>query len=78
MTGMQARIGKNLFEDPLYSPFKSLLTLGEKMVTERAGHGRYDFRVIKGNKTVVTKDVYWATAGIHGRKLRLAITRIVE
>lgn len=73
-----SQIGKNLFEDPLYRPFQSLLTLGEKMVAERAGHGSYDFQVTEGNKTVVTKDVYWTTAGLHDKEWRLAITRIVE
>lgn len=73
-----SQIGKNLFEDPLYQPFQSLLSLGEKMVAERSGHGSYSFQVTEGDKTIVTKDVYWTTAGLHGRDWRLAITRIME
>jgi polar amino acid transport system substrate-binding protein len=73
-----SQIGKNLFEDPLYQPFQSLLALGEKMVAERSGHGSYSFQVTEGDKTIVTKDVYWTTAGLHGRDWRLAITRIME
>lgn len=73
-----SEIGTDLFEDPLYKPFPSLLTLGEKMVSVRSGHGSYDFHVTEGNTEVVTKDIYWTTAGLHGREWRLAITRIIE
>lgn len=72
-----SQIGKNTFKDPLYKPFTSLLALGERIVAERAGHGSYDFLVTEGNKTVVIKEVYWTTAGLHGRDWRLAIIRIM-
>jgi polar amino acid transport system substrate-binding protein len=72
-----SQIGKNLFEDPLYKPFPSLLALGEKMIAERSGHGSYSFQFTEGNKTVVTKEVYWTTAGLYGREWRLSITRIM-
>jgi polar amino acid transport system substrate-binding protein len=73
-----SQIGKNLFEDPLYRPFPSLLALGQGMVAERSGHGSYSFQVTEGNESVVTKEVYWTTAGLHGREWRLAVTRIVQ
>jgi polar amino acid transport system substrate-binding protein len=73
-----SQIGKYLFEDPLYTPFQSLLALGHRMVADRAGHGSYSFQVTEGNMTVVTKDVYWTTAGLHGKEWRLAITRIMQ
>ncbi len=72
-----SQIGKYLFSDPLYKPFTSLLALGHTMVAERSGHGNYSFQVTEGNKTVVTKDVYWTTVGLHGKEWRLAITRIM-
>lgn len=73
-----SQIGKYLFEDPLYKSFTSLLALGHTMVAERSGHGNYSFQVTEGNKTVVTKDVYWTTVGLHGKEWRLAITRIMS
>jgi hypothetical protein len=71
------QIGNNLLEDPLYKPFPSLLTLVRRMVDERSGYGTYDFQVTANNKTVVTKEVYWTTAGLYGRDWRLAIYRII-
>jgi polar amino acid transport system substrate-binding protein len=73
-----SQIGKYLFEDPLYKPYSSLLALGHRMVAERSGHGSYSFQVTEGNVRVVTKEVYWTTAGLHGREWRLAVTRIVQ
>jgi polar amino acid transport system substrate-binding protein len=73
-----SQIGKYLFEDPLYKPFSSLLALGRRMVAERSGNGSYSFQVTEGNQKVVTKEVYWTTAGLHGREWRLAVTRIVQ
>ena len=74
----ESQIGKYLFEDPLYAPYPSLLTLGEKMVTARSGHDYYSFQVTEGDKKVVTKESYWTTAGLHGREWRLVVTKIVE
>ena len=74
----EGQIGKLLFEDPLYQPFPSLLDLGERIAAERAGHGYYSFQVAEGDETVVTKESYWTTAGLHGRDWRLVLTRIAE
>jgi len=73
-----SQIGKYLFSDLLYKSFTSLLALGHTMVAERSGHGNYSFQVTEGNKTVVTKDVYWTTVGLHGKEWRLAITKILS
>jgi hypothetical protein len=71
------QIGNNLLEDPLYKPFPSFLTLVKRMVAERSGYGTYDFQTTAANKTVVTKEIYWTTAGLYGRDWRLAIYRIM-
>lgn len=73
----ESQIGKNLFEDPLYHPFPSLLDLGERIVAERSGHGYYAFQVAEGDERVVTKESYWTTVGLHGREWRLIVTKIV-
>jgi polar amino acid transport system substrate-binding protein len=73
------QIGKNLFEDPLYRPFPSLLDLGHRIVAERSGHGYYSyFQVTEGNKTAVNKECYWTTTGLHGREWRLVVTKIMQ
>jgi len=74
-----SQIGKGLFEDPLYNPFPDLQELVEhRIVAERSGHGNYSyFEVIGGNKTVVTKECYWTTTGLHGKEWRLVITKVV-
>jgi polar amino acid transport system substrate-binding protein len=51
-----SQIGNNLFEDPLYRPFPSLLDLGHRIVAERSGHGYYGyFQIALGNKTEITE-----------------------
>lgn len=72
-----SQIGKYLFTDPLYNPYPSLIDLGHRIVAERAGHGYYSFQVTEANKRVVTKESYWTTVGLHGRELRLVVTKIV-
>jgi polar amino acid transport system substrate-binding protein len=70
-----AEIGKNVFGDPFYEPFQSLIELAHKIVAERAGHGRYSFQ---DNGTAVQKECYWTTAGIHGGEFRIVATRIAQ
>lgn len=72
------QIGNNLLENPLYKPFPGLLALVRKMLEEISGYGTYDFQITANNKTVVTKEAYWTTTGLHGRDWRLAIYRIVN
>lgn len=72
-----SQIGKDLFEDPLYRPYPSLLALGKKMIAARSGHGFYSFQITEGNNKVVTKESYWTTVGLHGREWRLVVTRLV-
>lgn len=75
-----SQIEKDLFEDPLYEPFPDLLELVENgIVANRSGHGNYSYFEVKGgNKTVVTKECYWTTTGLHGREWRLVITKVVQ
>ncbi len=73
----ESQIGKYLFEDPLYKPYPSLLDLGKQIIAERAGHGNYSFQITEENKSVVTKDTYWTTAGLHGKEWRLVVTKIL-
>lgn len=72
------QIGRNILKDPLYKPFSSVQAIGKKILADRAGHGVYKFQVSLANKSVVTKDAYWTTAGLHGSDWRLIITRIMQ
>jgi polar amino acid transport system substrate-binding protein len=74
----ESQIGKNLFKDPLYKPYPSLLDLGKRIVAERSGHGNYSFQVAQDDKKVVTKDTYWTTVCLHDRVWRLIITKIMQ
>lgn len=74
----ESQIGKDLFKDPLYQPYPSLLELGKRIIAERSGRGDYSFLVTQANKKVVTKDTYWTTVGLHGREWRLVVTKIVQ
>jgi polar amino acid transport system substrate-binding protein len=74
-----SQIGKNLFEDPLYEPYPSLLELGHRIVAERSGHGDYSyFQVTEGNKTAVNKECYWTTTVLHEMEWRLVIAKIIQ
>ncbi len=74
-----SQIGKNLFEDPIYKPYPSLLELGHRIAAERSGHGYYSFfDPTEGNKTTVNKECYWTTAGLHGNEWRLIVTKITQ
>ena len=76
----EGQIGRNLLEDPLYKSFPSLLELVEqRILTERSGHGYYNFfQVTGGNEAEVTKECYWTTAGLHGTEWRLVINKVVQ
>ena len=73
-----SQIGKNLFEDPLYEPYLSLLELGHVIVAERSGSGDYSYFQTEGNKTAVNKECCWTTTALHDMEWRLVITKIVE
>lgn len=74
----KGQAGLNLFEYPLYKPFPGLLAIVHKMVAERSGHGSYSFNIANGNNTVVAKNIYWTTVGLHGKEWRLAITKTIS
>jgi len=63
---------------PLYKPFPGLLSLVRNMLDEGSGYGTHDFQFTANNKTVVTKEAYWTTAGLYGRNWGLAMYRILN
>lgn len=69
------KIGRMLFDDPLYKPSPQLFTLGKRVAAESSGSGTYEF-VVKGEKVPVKKAAYWSTVGLHGTEWRLIVTRV--
>ncbi len=65
-------IGRNLFSDPMYSEYESLLTLGKKVASASSGSGRYIF-LAPGSKEKVIKNVIWQSVLLHGMEWRVAL-----
>jgi S-adenosylmethionine hydrolase len=65
-----AQVGTDLFMDPLYRPYASLLSLGREIAREPAGTGSYEF-LAKGSSTAIVKDATWSTVGLHDTAWRI-------
>lgn len=72
----EEEIGRNVFTDPLYQPFTQLLALVRRIAAEQSGSGRYEF-LGRSLRQPVTKEAYWTTVGLHGRKWRVVLTHVV-
>ena len=65
-------IGRNLFSDPMYAGYESLLELGRKIASAPTGKGSYIF-VAPGSKEKVIKNAVWKTVSLHGREWRVVL-----
>ncbi|MGW8169000.1 MAG: cache domain-containing protein [Sulfurovaceae bacterium] len=65
-------IGRNLFSDPMYAEYESLLALGKKVASTPSGSGSYIF-LAPGSKEKVIKNVIWQSVKLHGREWRVAL-----
>lgn len=65
-----ADTGKNLFTDPSFQPYKDLVALGARIVAQESGTGSYTF-ISQTTGKQVKKQVFWASAGLHGTEWRL-------
>jgi hypothetical protein len=65
-------IGRNLFNDPMYAEYESLLALGKKVASTPSGSGSYIF-LAPGSKEKVIKNVIWQSIRLHGREWRVAL-----
>jgi hypothetical protein len=66
--------GKNVFKDPMYQPYKSLLDFGTKVIAGDSGFGGYNF-TLQGSTGTVNKAAYWTTIGLHGTNWRLVVIK---
>lgn len=62
--------GKNLFTDPVFQPYKDLISLGKRMVAQESGSGSYTYVSQKTGQTT-KKLAYWQSAGLHGNEWRI-------
>jgi hypothetical protein len=70
-------IGRNLFQDPRYKPFKQLLLLAKKIKKEHSGSGTFEF-LGTGTEEHVTKRAYWSTVELHKTEWRVVVTQILK
>ena len=68
---------RNMFTDPAYANFTSLLTLGHKVVDASSGYGTYSFNLI-GSSHVAEKECYWTTVNAFGQEWRLALNHAIN
>jgi branched-chain amino acid transport system substrate-binding protein len=71
------QIGKNLFDDPLYQPFKELLQLGRSIASQNTGSGHYSFYET-GTTKLVTKEAHWTTVSLHGMEWKVVSMKVLE
>lgn len=71
------QINKNIFTDPMFKPFPSLIEFSKKALADRNGAGSYDFYA-RGyeDKMVVKKDALWDTVGLYGTEWRVIVMEI--
>ncbi len=71
-------IGRNLFYDPLFKPFKDLVRLAQRIANEPSGTGFYEF-FHRGTDRAVKKHASWTTVGLYGTDWRIVlIHRVAE
>ncbi len=69
-------IGRNTLTDPLYAGFPEIQAIARQAAGNWSGSGTYRFAAT-GSATIVQKETFWTTVGIHGTEWRLFITRMV-
>ncbi len=66
-------IGKNLFTDPIFKDYESLLKLGKSMASDESGEGDYVFQSA-GHKDKVLKKTQWTTVKLLDQAWRIVIS----
>lgn len=73
------QVNKNLFTDPMYADFDSVISFAKQAAEMPSGASSYDFYK-KGlnDKTIVKKDTVWDTVSLYGTDWRIIVTKIIE
>jgi hypothetical protein len=71
------QIGKNIFSDSMFAPFKDLISFSRTVASSQDGGGSYNFYA-DGLKdtTLVQKISAWNTAGIYGTQWRVVAMEV--
>ncbi len=70
-------IGKNMFSDPMFSPFEDLISFSKTVVASRNGAGSYSFYVdAPKDKTLAEKIAVWDTSGLYGTEWRVVAMEV--
>ncbi len=69
-------IGRNTLTDPLYAGYPEIQEIARRAAVNWSGSGTYRFAET-GSDTIVQKETFWTTTGIHGTEWRLFITRTI-
>lgn len=65
-------IGKNMFSDPMFSPFEDLISFSKTVASSKTGAGSYSFYTDAAkDKRLVQKIAAWDTTGIYGEEWRV-------
>lgn len=56
----EEEIGRNIFTDPMYKDFPSLIELCRRIVKEESGEGTYSFKARKTGR-IIEKKAHWTT-----------------
>jgi len=72
-------IGKNIFSDPMFSPFTDLISFAKTVVSSTSGAGSYSFYAdAPANKKLVEKIAAWDTSGLYGTEWRVIAMEISD
>lgn len=63
-------VGKETFGDALYAQFPDIDRVARHAASNRSGYDTYSFYAT-GSNTVVRKEAFWSTAGLHGTEWRV-------
>jgi len=70
-------IGKNMFSDPMFSPFEDLISFSKTVASSKNGAGSYSFYVYGlKDKKIVKKIAVWDTTGLYGTEWRVIAMEI--
>jgi hypothetical protein len=67
------QIGKNLFTDPAYENYTTVLDFMHDLIGKDQGYGTYEYYRTLESKELVGKEVYWSSVGMYGVDWRLLI-----
>lgn len=70
--------GKNLFTDPIYVNYPTVQAFTRQVADAQAGYGTYQYHQGTVAGEIVSKEAYWATAGIYGTHWRLVILHVLD